>query len=1268
MARLFAALVLWTAAWCSPASAVTITSFTPARGEPDTLVRINGTGFGTSTEDIVVTFNGAEASIGSGTSTRLDVYVPYEATSGPITVTVNGQTATSSGTFRAAPKILGLTPGGAVGSDVTIRGINFGGTPAANQISFNGVAATVVSASATQLVATVPNGATTGPITLGAYSFSTTSRVNFVVTSAPVSTSSELLYISSNGAADGGGVIVLDTESYEPIAAIATGGLTGGMISNPAGSRVYVINSLDDTVSVLDTATHTMLATIDTDSAPARLFLDASSSFLYVVCTDRVTVIDLATNTMTASIDPGIGVGYGNTYAAMRDAAANRLYVVYYRSGGPDSFHLARINMATGALVDSRAMAGVTNFGGFAADPSGARFYFEEYSQLHQFDVVAGSVSNTFFIDFGSFQVRPLLGIAGDPVYALRFASPGKLYAIEPATGNQRWNLELPSYPDGIVLGPGESEAYLPMGSDVLSIVNLHDPAVSATIALGGDSISALATSAGGERIYALDAMGALQGVGTRDQAVLGSALLSGPGQILVVNTVTADRLRVARRQHETAFGDVHVDVPFEVVVQAHHADGPTNVVAPTVVSIALASGTVGTLTGSGGCTIPAGGSYCLAHGLLIDTRQSAAQLVLTATSGDTLAPVTSPPFAVIGTVEPIITVLDPDRGPVGATVRIIGTDLKQDAAIMPDVSFNGIPAEVTSSTDEEIVVTVPTGATSGPVAVQVSGSTAESPGDFTVLPVPAILISNVDPPVALSGSSYTASVTVTEPVPADPTPSGTVTVTDLTNLVSCTFTLPQSGCSLIAPQTSPNSIVLSATYAGDSVYGEVTSATFQHRIAFNKAVIQIGNMVPETAQAGQGSYVFFTITPVSGNWSTSLLPIGYVQITDGTNNCSYGNQFTELSGGGCALGSPAAGTRTIRAYFPGDYNYATAWSEPVTQSVSSPGGAVPLPPGTELCGFDPDADYPLQSGFVPVAQLSGGVPSLGLERSINGSGPLSVTVVSPIAASTVNGRSVDVTGTFQGPVNTGITVNGVVAATANGQFLAVAVPIETGTNTLDVIATTMTGSTATESVTIQANADPAPLVIEAVDLVGQVGLGPFQAVFRVDLDHLPGGVTVSNIGLDLNGDGLAEYRGATLDGAPNAYTFPRPGLYRARVDINQGDIVAYRYILVRDRVAQRSMLCDIFGYLRGRLAARDLVSAANAFHPDRRTEYLDVLTTLGAQMPLFAERLGTVVDGQFTGSMADLTLVRDQNDETRSGYPLRLMQGPDGVWRILEM
>jgi trimeric autotransporter adhesin len=55
---------------------------------------------------------------------------------------------------------------GVGGAQVTINGQGFDSTPANNAVSFNGTVAMVLSASATQLVVTVPNGATTGPISV----------------------------------------------------------------------------------------------------------------------------------------------------------------------------------------------------------------------------------------------------------------------------------------------------------------------------------------------------------------------------------------------------------------------------------------------------------------------------------------------------------------------------------------------------------------------------------------------------------------------------------------------------------------------------------------------------------------------------------------------------------------------------------------------------------------------------------------------------------------------------------------------------------------------------------------------------------------------------------------------------------------------------------------------------------------------------------------------------------------------------------------------
>ena len=78
--------------------------------------------------------------------------------------------------------IVEFTPnGGPSGTAVTISGTGFGTTTAANTVRFNGVAAVVTSASATQLVAQVPAGATTGSISVTSPNGTATSAASFVV-------------------------------------------------------------------------------------------------------------------------------------------------------------------------------------------------------------------------------------------------------------------------------------------------------------------------------------------------------------------------------------------------------------------------------------------------------------------------------------------------------------------------------------------------------------------------------------------------------------------------------------------------------------------------------------------------------------------------------------------------------------------------------------------------------------------------------------------------------------------------------------------------------------------------------------------------------------------------------------------------------------------------------------------------------------------------------------------------------------------------------
>ncbi|MCS6820713.1 MAG: IPT/TIG domain-containing protein [Microscillaceae bacterium] len=92
-----------------------------------------------------------------------------------------------------APVITGMHPlQGPIGTNVTFTGIGFGDTPGANEVRFNNVVANIVSQTATQIVATVPNGVTFGsaPVQISVFGEGTNApSVFYVVAPSPVITS-----------------------------------------------------------------------------------------------------------------------------------------------------------------------------------------------------------------------------------------------------------------------------------------------------------------------------------------------------------------------------------------------------------------------------------------------------------------------------------------------------------------------------------------------------------------------------------------------------------------------------------------------------------------------------------------------------------------------------------------------------------------------------------------------------------------------------------------------------------------------------------------------------------------------------------------------------------------------------------------------------------------------------------------------------------------------------------------------------------------------
>jgi len=79
--------------------------------------------------------------------------------------------------------------------------------------------------------------------------------------------------------------------------------------------------------------------------------------------------------------------------------------------------------------------------------------------------------------------------------------------------------------------------------------------------------------------------------------------------------------------------------------------------------------------------------------------------------------------------VKPTITSFAPPNGPVGTSVTINGTGLSQ----VTKLTFNGTSTTFTVNSDMQIATTVPTGATTGKIAVTTTGGTAVTAVKFTV-------------------------------------------------------------------------------------------------------------------------------------------------------------------------------------------------------------------------------------------------------------------------------------------------------------------------------------------------------------------------------------------------------------------------------------------------------------------------------------------------------------------------------------------------------
>jgi YVTN family beta-propeller protein len=119
---------------------------------------------------------------------------------------------------------------------------------------------------------------------------------------------------AGSGAMAGNTVSVIDTATNTVIATVLVGFGPSGVAITPDGGHVYVANGAADSVSVIDTVTNTVTATVPVGREPSGVAITADGRDAYVpnagsgaIAGTTVSVIDTTTNRVTATIPVGFG-------------------------------------------------------------------------------------------------------------------------------------------------------------------------------------------------------------------------------------------------------------------------------------------------------------------------------------------------------------------------------------------------------------------------------------------------------------------------------------------------------------------------------------------------------------------------------------------------------------------------------------------------------------------------------------------------------------------------------------------------------------------------------------------------------------------------------------------------------------------------------------------------------------------------------------------------------------------------------------------------
>lgn len=283
-----------------------------------------------------------------------------------------------------------------------------------------------------------------------------------------------LLYVPNTSQST---VSVVNTDTGNVDASISVGAAPVCVVLNSTHTRAYVSNQSSNTVSVINTLTNTVVATVSVGSTPPQLAIIPDDSFVYVVngSSDNVSVIDTSDNTVIDTVNVG---------GAPQGIAANPNGGFVYVSNYSDDT-VSVINTATNSVVATVSVCHTPRNMTVNPDGTFAHVLCDGSSKVSLLDLSDNTVAATYDVTrpYGS-----AFSNDGSVAYFANYLN-GLVYVYDTSDYSLDATVTVGTFPLSIAVDPVDDLVYVSnYSSNSISVIDPSDNSVTRTFTpVGGN-------------------------------------------------------------------------------------------------------------------------------------------------------------------------------------------------------------------------------------------------------------------------------------------------------------------------------------------------------------------------------------------------------------------------------------------------------------------------------------------------------------------------------------------------------------------------------------------------------------------------------------------------------------------------------------------------------------------------------------------------------------------------------------------------------------